>query len=698
MAYRLGIDIGGTFTDVVSVNEDTGYVSIVKTHSTPGNFSKGVLDALRLSEETTLVPPSSIEYIAHGTTVVTNTLLEGTGATTALITTRGFRDVLELRRQNRAELYNLFQDPPSILVDRHLRLEITERVDSSGQVLTPLALDEIDGLIKFLTDHKIEAVAVCLLYSFLRPEHEQILGKYLRESLPDTVVFLSCEVLPEIREYERTSTTAVCAYVGPVLEQYLKDLEGSLKSYGYPSMYLMASGGGVVSPLEALKVPANVVESGPAAGVTAAILAGEIVGHKNLISFDMGGTTAKASLIENGMPKVTTEYEVGGHGNQSRWVQGYGFPIKIPVIDIAEVSAGGGSIAWVDPGNSLRVGPKSAGAEPGPVCYGFGGTEPTVTDADLVLGYLNPDSLLGGNLPVDIDASKNSLIDTIGKPLGITHIEAAKAIVEIVNSSMVEAIRIVSVERGFDPVDFALVAFGGAGPVHAVSLAEELGIKTVIVPPAAGGFSALGLVTSDVKKDYVRTFYQVLSAANPVDIESSFKDLETEAKGMLLQTGIDKSKWHLRRTLDLRYIRQAYELNVQAPTGEYSQTSMDSTALAFHEEHLKTYGYKSEEEPVQIVSLRISASASMNQLNIAFEGGNDRWEEKTTIRDLYFSDGVDSAPEKCPVYQRTMIPSGTVLKGPCIIESPDTTIVLKHQNLAKIHHSGTVIIEVSSDE
>src|SRR5215470_5534883 len=507
MSWRIGVDIGGTFTDVVLVDEVRGQVGVVKVPTTPRDFARGVLDALVAAMASRGIAPADVAWLAHATTVVTNALLEGKGARTALITTRGMRDVLELRRSARASLYDLFQEAPAVLVPRHLRLEVTERVDAQGAVVTPLRIEELDDAVDFIKRHDVEAVAVCLLYAFLNDGHERQIGERLRASLPDVPVFLSSEVLPEIREFERASTTAVCAYVAPTLASYLRRLETAVTAMGLPAPHIMGSSGGVFTVDEGLRMPAMAVESGPAAGVIAAALMGRQLGFPNVISFDMGGTTAKASLIEDGVVQTTAEYEVGGSGNVRRWLHGTGHPIRVPVIDLAEVSAGGGSIAWIDPGGAMRVGPESAGAEPGPVCYGQGGTRPTVTDADLVLGYLNPHALLGGALPVDLERARAMLETTIAAPLGMSVLDAAAGIVDVVNAGMAAALRIVSVERGHDPREFTLVAFGGAGPVHAARLAQELGIPRVIVPPVPGGFSALGLVASDIRRDYVKTFY-----------------------------------------------------------------------------------------------------------------------------------------------------------------------------------------------
>ncbi|MCY3755496.1 MAG: hydantoinase/oxoprolinase family protein [Alphaproteobacteria bacterium] len=507
MGWRIGVDIGGTFTDVAVLDEESGRAGIAKVLTTPRDFGAAVIDGIRTALGEYGIDPASVSLVSHATTIVTNALLEAKGADVALITTEGFRDVLELRRSARADLYDLFQNAPAVLVPRRRRFEVAERIDAQGEIVAPLDEAGLDAVVERIRSLEVEAVAVCLMFSFLNDAHERRVGERLRAALPGLPVFLSSEVLPEIREFERTSTTAVCAYVGPVLASYLDRLEAALAELRLPSLYVMGSNGGVFDVPEALKMPAGAVESGPAAGVIAAQRMGRQLGRANLISFDMGGTTAKASLIEDGRIETTSEYEVGGEGNVGRWLHGTGHPIRVPVIDLAEVSAGGGSIAWLDPGGALRVGPQSAGAEPGPACYGQGGALPTVTDANVVLGYLSRTHLLGGRLPIDAAASEAAIREHIAGPLGLDAEEAAAGIVRVVNNSMAEALRIVSVERGHDAREFSLAAFGGAGPVHAAALAEELGIAEVIVPPIPGGFSALGLVATDLRRDWSHTVY-----------------------------------------------------------------------------------------------------------------------------------------------------------------------------------------------
>jgi N-methylhydantoinase A len=692
MTWRIGVDIGGTFTDVVLADETSGAVSVVKVSTTPRDFSQGVMDGLRTAMRAQAVAPADVGWLAHATTVVTNALLQGKGARTALVTTRGCRDVLELRRSARASLYDLFQDGPAVLVERHHRLEVTERIDAQGQVVTPLDLADVDAAIDFIRRHRIEAVAVCLLFSFHDFRHERTVGERLRRALPDVPVFLSSEVLPEIREFERTSTTAVCAYVGPILKSYLARLEDAVRGMGLPAPWVMGSSGGVFGVAEGLRMPAMAVESGPAAGVIAAALVGRQRGLANLISFDMGGTTAKASLVERGEVTTTSEYEVGGSGNVRRWLHGTGHPIRVPVIDLAEVSAGGGSIAWIDPGGVLRVGPESAGAEPGPVCYGQGGVRPTVTDADLVLGYLNPVALLGGALPVDLGRAREAIAAQIAKPLGLGVVEAAAGIVNVVNAGMAGALRIVSVERGYDAREFTLVAFGGAGPVHAARLAQELDIPRVLVPPIPGGFSALGLVATDVRRDYVRTFYAPLARVAPAEVAAAYTAMEAEARRMLARAGVPEARWAVTRAADCRYPRQAYELTVPVAGGEITAATLAVLARDFHARHRATYGHASPDEPVQCVNLRVAAVGRLAPLALDRAPVAPAPAAAPSSRPAYFEE-TGLAP--CPVLAREGLAPGYTQAGPLIVESPDTTVVVPPAWRLTVEAGGLLALETS---
>jgi N-methylhydantoinase A len=671
MVWRIGIDIGGTFTDVALVEEGTGRIAIAKLPTTPPDFGQAVIDGIRQGLDDNRIDPAEVSLLSHATTVVTNALLENKGARAGFVATRGFRDILELRRSSRADLYDLLQDAPAVLVPRRWRFEITERIDAQGEVIMPLAGEELPALIEAIRDAGLQTVAVSFLFSFLNDVHERRVGEALRAALPGVGVYLSSEVLPEIREFERASTTAVCAVVGPVLASYLGRLQSAISKFGLPKLLVMGSSGGVLDIEEALRMPAMVVESGPAAGVVAASLAGRQLDRPNLISFDMGGTTAKASVIANGEVAVTADYEVGGSGHANRWMHGTGHPVRVPVIDLAEVSAGGGSIAWVDPGGSLKVGPHSAGADPGPAAYGAGGTSPTVTDADVVLGYLDREALLGGALRIDLAAAERAIETAIGRPLGLTVPEAAARIIEVVNGNMAQALRIVSIERGHDPQEFSLIAFGGAGPVHAASLAAELQIPEVIVPPAPGAFSALGLVASDLKRDYSRTLYADLASLDPARVGEAIGAMEQAGNEMLHAARVPPQRRALLRQADVRYRRQAYELTVPIAGGEITRATLDDLANAFHARHEQTYGHANRSERVQLVNLRVTALG--RQPDLVLTQRADRSQARHHDRKVWFADtGFTSTP----VHWRDGLLPGMQIAGPAIIEAMDSTTVV----------------------
>jgi len=671
MAWRVGVDIGGTFTDVAMVEEATGRIGIAKVLTTPQDFSQGVIEGIRQGLARENIAAADVSLLAHATTVVTNALLEHKGARAGLVTTRGFRDVLELRRSARADLYDLFQDGPAILVPRRWRFEITERIDAQGAVVTPLAEAEIEDVIARIEAAKLEAVAVCFLFSFLNDRHERIVGERLRRALPKVKIFLSCEVLPEVREFERASTTAVCAYVAPVLESYLGRLQAAVEKLGLPKLYVMGSSGGVFDIAEGLRMPAMAVESGPAAGVIAAALVGRQLGLPNVISFDMGGTTAKASLIAGGEIAVTAEYEVGGGGHVNRWQLGSGHPIRVPVIDLAEVSAGGGSIAWVDSGGALKVGPGSAGSLPGPAAYGRGGSAATVSDANVVLGYLNREALLGGDLKIDLPAAEAAIRRSIGDPLGLSVPDAAARVIEIVDSNMAEALRIVSIERGHDPREFILVAFGGAGPIHAASLAAELQIPEVVVPPAPGVFSALGLVATDLRRDYSRTFYADLAKADPAEVAAALAAMEAEGRAMLEAAKVPAERRALLRSADIRYRRQAYELTVPMADGPVTRESLAALVATFHEKHRQTYGHAGLADSVQLVNLRLSAVGRIPSVELAQRANGAARGDGS--RDVWFpATGFATTP----VYWRNGLKADAAIDGPAIIEAVDSTTVV----------------------
>lgn len=687
MAWRVGVDIGGTFTDVAVIDEATGRTGIAKVSTTPHDFGEGVVDGLKQAIEEEGVVPAEVSFVSHATTVVTNALLESKGARVALVCTRGFRDLLELRRSARSDLYDLNQDAPSVLVPRHCRLEVNERIDAQGDVVIALDASDIDVLIENIRGLNVDAIAVSLLFAFLNDAHESELGARLRLAFPDKPVFLSSEVLPEIREFERLSTTAVCAYVGPILTSYLYRLEAAIGELGFPDLYVMGSSGGVFDVEEGLKMPAMAVESGPAAGVIATAQLGRQTGKPNLISFDMGGTTAKASLVENGEVETTSEYEVGGQGNVNRWMNGTGHPIRVPVVDLAEVSAGGGSIAWIDPGGALRVGPESAGAAPGPACYDQGGAHPTVTDADVVLGYLNPEHLLGGRLALNRDAAVTAIQTHIADPLGLDVQAATAGIVEIVNHSMADALRIVSVERGHDPREFSLVAFGGAGPVHAAALAEELDVREIIIPPIPGGFSALGLVTTDLRRDYSRTYYATISRADPKVMDDLFLEMEQAGQAMLAASGIAEPQRQLTRSADCRYVKQAYELNIPFGEGPITPQTLDQLATTFHTRHRQVYGHENPDEAVQIVNVRLTATGYLPSIPFAADASDTG--RSLPNRPVWFP---EIGEVRCPVLTRGQLRQDGEVKGPFIVEEVDTTVVVPPSWTAEVDDRGFIIL------
>jgi N-methylhydantoinase A len=688
MAWRIGVDIGGTFTDVALVDDASGHVGVAKVPTTPHDLAEGVLGALDRAMRRYGLVPAEVALLSHATTVVTNAILEETGARAALITTRGFRDVLELRRSARADLYDLFQDAPATLIPRRRRFEITERIGADGAIVTPLAENEIDGLVAALKAARVDAVAISLVFSFLNPQHEQRLGERLRAALPHVPVYLSSDVLPEIKEFERTSTTAICAYTGPILASYLERLNQVTRSRGLPPLFLMGSNGGVLEAAEAIAVPASAVESGPAAGVVAAALVARQTGRLDLLSFDMGGTTAKASLIRGGQYETTPHYEVGGGSSMSRWMNGTGHPIRVPVIDLAEVSAGGGSIAWVDRAGALRVGPKSAGADPGPVCYGHGGSEPTVTDCNLLLGYLDKASLLDGELPIDHAAAAAAVRQRLAEPLAVDMRTAAAAVIDVVNHAMAEALKIVSVQRGHDPRDFALAAFGGAGPLHAAALASELGIAEVICPPIPGAFSALGLIGTDLKRDYVQTL-DTAAAADPEAVEAAFAALERRGAAMLERAGVAPERRRFERSVDARYPRQSHELAVLVSARPIDPPALAEIAAAFHDHHLHTYGHDNRAEPVQIVSVRVAAIGATAPLAVRDAVARSGTDAVKAKRQVWFraTGAIDAT-----VYDRKRMPAGLQLAGPAVIESLESTILVPPGWQAKMNEDGFVLL------
>lgn len=656
---RIGVDIGGTFTDFVVYHPDSKQIHTFKVLSTPHNPAEAMLTGLaRIGGEK--------RQIIHGSTVATNALLEGKGAKTALITTQGFRDVLQIGRQNRPSLYDWRVAPPEPLVPRHLRYEIEERVSCESEVLTPLNESQLPELVSQLKQNHIQSVAVCLLFSFLHPEHEEIIEKTLQDA--GFSVSISSKVLPTFREYERTSTTVANAYVSPIMDRYLSEIEAELAD---DDLQIMQSNGGSISPAEARAHAVRCILSGPAGGaVGAQAIAGQVDTGK-LLTFDMGGTSTDVALID-GQIKVTSEAATGG------------YPIGIPIIDIHTVGSGGGSIARVDKGGALRVGPESAGAAPGPACYGLAdpsNAEPTVTDANLVLGRLSPEFFLGGEMHLDQSAALQALT-RLGDSLGISPRQAALGVIQVANSHMERALRVISIERGYDPREFALLSFGGAGGLHAVDLARSLNIQTVLVPPQASTFSAFGMIMADVIKDYSKTV--MLPGDTPLaDIETLFRPLQAQARQDLLDERIAEPEINLETALDLRYHGQSFELTIPFTPAVIDQ---------FHREHLSAYGYANTETPVEIVNLRLKATGAVPspEINPLPDAGPDPTEAYLETRPVLLAAGETPTP----LYDGERLKPGNLIPGPALVIRPDTTILVESQDQAQVDPFLNLVISV----
>ncbi|HEY6751520.1 MAG TPA: hydantoinase/oxoprolinase family protein [Rubrobacteraceae bacterium] len=651
---RLGVDVGGTFTDLVALSE--GRLVTAKVPSTPQDQSAGVMNSIETSE----VEPSAVDALAHGMTVATNALLERRGARTALVTTEGFRDVIEIARQNRPSLYDLSQDRPFPLVPRELRFTVKERMGPEGEI-TELDEESLKEIVSSIKGSEVEAVAVCLLFAFMHPEHEKRVGEALREELPEVYVSLSSEVLPEFREYERFSTTAADAYLAPKLAAYLKNLSGKAEEAGVPSPLIMQSSGGVVGIDDAIADAAGCLLSGPAGGVVGAAYIGDLGGYRDLLTFDMGGTSTDVAPIIEGEAQTTTETVIAG------------VPIKLPMVDVHTVSAGGGSIAWADAGGALRVGPHSAGAEPGPVAYDAGGEEPTVTDANLFLGYLADRAELGGEVVLKRELSEKSLA-SLGEKLGLDPQEAALGIVRVANAEMMRALRVISVERGLDPRAFALLAFGGAGGMHACSLAEELGMDTVLVPRAGGVLSALGLAISDLRHDYVNPYLVSLENVDEGEFEKKFENMESSAAEDL------EDPEHDRRA-DLRYRGQSFELTVEAD-------SLEKLEERFHAAHEQRYGYRMDDESVELVNLRLIATVPVEKPELD-EPAPEGEEPESETRQANF----DGEWQEAPVLDRERMGKGSEVSGPAIVEFKESTCVVRPGWRGAVDGVGTLVLE-----
>jgi N-methylhydantoinase A len=689
--YRVGADIGGTFTDLVLVAPG-GTFATRKVLSTVDDYARGIVEGLSGLLASLDLPAAAVAEIVHGTTVATNAILEGKGAATALLTTKGFRDVLELRRLRTPQLYDRHYAPPRPIVERRLRLEVTERLGAAGEVVVPLDEASVAAALDLIAGDGAEAVAVCLLHSYRNPAHERRVGELVRARLPDIYLSLSVDVLPEIREYERTSTTVINAYVGPIVEGYLGSLTARIAAAGMPAdLHIMQSSGGIMSAEAAARTPAQIVESGPAAGVIAAQAVGRQAGLPNLISFDMGGTTAKASIIEDGKLARTTEYEVGaGVSLSSRLAKGGGHALKLPVLDIAEVGAGGGSIVWIDRGGALKVGPRSAGATPGPVCYGTGGTEPTITDANVVLGYINPGGLAGGAVGLYPELAEAALGETVARPLGLDLAEAAFGVHTVANATMIRAIKAVSTYRGRDPRDFTLLAFGGSGPIHAVGIARELGMRRVVVPPAPGLFSAGGLLAARQERHEVQTLFGRTDAVDLATVNAAFCRLEERARAGLSPGRARETAVAVFRSADLRYAGQGYELTVAAPAGAIDAAGMADLIDAFGTEHERTYGHRAVDAPVELVNLRVTVRHEQERARPVRPFGTPDGGARGARR-AYF--GSAHGYVETPVIARVDL-DRRAQAGPLVVEEYDATTVVPPGCRVAVDAWSNVVIEV----
>ena len=701
---RIGVDIGGTFTDVVVLDEESGELQVTKVASTPDRIAAAAIAGMDEAADAFGVHAGNVRFVSHGSTIGTNTVIERQGAKTALITTKGFRDVLDLGRVARSAelLYDIAHTKAEVLVPRRLRREVTERVDASGEVLTEIDPREVDGICEALIQSDVESVAVCFLFSYLYPEHERLVLSRLEAKHPDLFVTASSALSPLYGEYERTSTSVVNAYIGPVFRKYLEMMGGHVTKSLRTQLYLMQSNGGLLTSDDAREQPVRALESGPTAGVVGAVHIARLMGAANVISFDMGGTTAKAGLIIEGESVETVEYEVGGPAASSAsghlHGRGTGFPIRLPAVEVTEVGSGGGSIAWIDSAGAFRVGPRSMGARPGPACYGFGGEEPTVTDAQVILGVINPDNFLGGKMRLHPELGARAVESRVAEPLGLSLRDAAAGIVEIANTTMAHATRLVSINKGHDPREFALLAFGGAGPMHACAIADELEIPWVIVPPHPGLHSALGLVVSDIVHDFIQAYSR--RSIETSAVAEIFSGLEAGAGAALDADQVPPGARRLARTADLRYRSQTYTVNVAVPSGPIGDAAIETMVDNFHRRHEALYTFKSVDTSVELATLRVRAVGVIGRADpgelaemtpppdLVSEAPPD--EASAGRRAVYF-DGAKDVVD-CVTIDRSRLSPGDVIAGPAIVEQLDSTIVIPPERVGAVDRYRNVVI------
>ena len=680
--YRVTVDTGGTFSDFVHLNEQTGEISIAKIASTPDDPSRAILaglDALLAS----VTEADEIGYFCHGTTVGTNALLEGKGVRTALLVTEGFRGIYPVGEQARpygTAIFDVMYDKPAPLVPSRLTGEVKERIDFRGNVLRPLDETALRETVRALKAQNIESIAVCLLFSFLHPEHEARVRDIVLEEIPGCSVSLSCEVLPQIREYYRLSTTVINAYLQPILARYIAQLDRRLAAAGIVTRqkYIMQSNGGMATFAAAARRAVTTVLSGPAGGVTAGVLACGMSGSANIITFDMGGTSCDVALIKDGEPLLSSRGKIEGRD------------LAVPMLDINTVSAGGGTVATVDRFGVLQVGPQSAGAVPGPACYGRGGEAPTITDCNLVLGYLGEDNFLGGRMRLDAAKARAAIEAAVAKPLGLDVAEAAEGIVRVIDVKMEEAIKAISTMRGHDLRDFMLLAFGGAGPLHAGRIARDLGMAGVIVPLYPGVFSAIGLLMSDVKHDYIRSKLSPLSEVAPADVNGMFERMVAQALEELRDDGFAADHIRIERALDMRYAGQGYEIAVPCPVQPLQEADLKQLRTTFDQQHRAMFGHMAPQEPVEIVSFRVRGIGLVPPVEMPkFKpAGTTLRDARRELRHVRF----DGRELDCPVYQRERLDVGLTVAGPAVLDQFDCTTVICPGQTARVDEWKNLIV------
>lgn len=686
--YRIAVDVGGTFSDFVALNEEDFSIQVIKKLSTPSSPSDGamaLIDAFQEGKE------KEITGFTHATTIATNLFLGQTDLTiprTALLTTKGFEDILEIGRQKRADLYNMQVRRPSPLIEVSMRFGITERMSSSGEELTPLNIEELSKIAEKLKLKNIESLAIIFLHSYMNPAHEQQAYDYLQLKLPDTNIIASFQVDPECREYERTSTTVIHSILRPVISTYLEKMEKELekRSLLIP-FHMMQSNGGLATISSCQHLPGATIESGPATGVTAAAYWGKLSGYNKILSFDMGGTTAKAGLILNHKPEMVHEYEIGGEVHSGQSVKGSGYPIRYTYIDLAEVSGGGGTLAYIDQGKRLRVGPISSGADPGPACYNRGGTDPTITDANLVLGRISPDGFSNGSFKLDIESARKAIKEKIADPCGLTIEEAASGIIRIINNQMIRALRLVSIQKGHDPRNFTMLSFGGGGPMHAAELAEEMDLEAVLIPPHSGVFSAFGLLLADFRHDFVSAIMRDTEAMDIYEIHRTFGSLRQQLRKLIRKEDLDREQLMIDESLDIRYKGQSFEIQVP---WDYD---LDECIEDFHKRHHKKYGFSSPEESVEIVNARMTMTRMTDKPEFLehdfFSHEPEKYSVKGT-RKVYF----DSHHwMETTIFNRDKLNCGNLIEGPAVIEQYDTTIIVPPEFEARVDGYLNILLE-----